>query len=502
MRRTRRIVLAIAVAVATVLLGVGPATAVHDVTPARVAGADRYETAAQLATLTFPAGVDTAVVATGADYPDALAGASLTGAADAPLLLVEPDRVPAVTASTLTDLGVENIYLLGGPDAVTREVEDELATGRDLARLAGSDRYATAASIAREVDRREDELGRIAGLTTAFVTTGTDFPDALAVGPLATTQADAFPILLVGQDTYPDATAQAIADLGIEQAIVVGGPEAVSADVQGQLEQDTTAVLRLGGQDRHATAVAVADFAMTEFGFDGELTMLARSDDFPDAMAAGLHAGRNDAPILLTPPGALVEPAHDWLHDLCPTVDVVRAVGGTTAIHAATLADAVTHAEHCHAAEGQAGETFRVEPTTEVTAAVGETVDLSVDERYDERPMTEPADVALFPCENVDRGAGTFVDADADGVADGTATTSTGAARISSATEATRVEATYAFNLHLLHGAYSWSLTADAEDCTVTVLFQNLEGDGLAVDAEGHPLEHHGMRRVQWVADG
>lgn len=32
------------------------------------------------------------------------------------------------------------------------------------------------------------------------------------------------------------------------------------------------------------------------------------------------------------------------------------------------------------------------------------------------------------------------------------------------------------------------------------VLFDDTEGDGLAVDTEGHPLEHHGMRQVTWTS--
>lgn len=500
MESARALLATLAMVAMVLVIAPLPALAVHEVTPARVSGEDRFDTAASLARLEFPNGAATAVVATGEQFPDALAGTALTGAADAPLLLVRQDEVPEVTESALADLGVENVYLLGGPEAISAEVEAQLGTGRDLARLSGGDRYQTAAAIAREVERREDALGRTGGLTTAFVVTGEAFPDAVAVGPLAVTQSDTFPILLVGRDDYPAATQQAIADLGIEMAIVVGGPDAISRDVQARIEQDTSSTLRVFGDDRHATALALADFAMIEFDFHGELTMLSRSDDFPDALAAGLHAGRNDAPILLTPPEELAAPAHDWLHDLCPTVDVVRALGGALAIAPTTLEQAQQHAEHCHAAEGQTGETYVVEPTTEVTAALGETVDHVVRERYDDRPMQEPVDVALFPCANVDRGTGTFVDADGDGVADGTGTSNTGAARITEAHEATRVEEGYAHNLHLLHGAFSWSVRAEEADCAVVVLFDNVEGDGLAVDSEGHPLEHHGMRQVTWTS--
>ena len=499
----RPVLVAVSVVTATVaalMVAISsPASASHEVTPARVAGEDRYETAAEVARLEFPQGANTAVLATGEAFPDALAGAGLTGAANAPLLLVTRDSIPVATASALAGLGVENIYILGGETAVAQDVEDELRERYDVARLAGDTRFGTAASIAAEIGRLEDQLGTIAGLRTAFVASGEVFPDALAVGSLATTQSDAFPILLVGEDRYPGETERIIADLGIEQVIIVGGTEAVSSHVETHLQEDTLAVLRLAGPDREATAVDLADFAMREFDYNGALTVVARSDGFADALAAGLHAGRNDAPILLTPPGQLAEPTHDWLHDVCPTIDAVRAVGGTDAIHRSTLADAVSHAEHCHAAEGQIGETYIVEPTTPVDTSPGSSVDLNVRERHDERPVQAPLDVTLFPCSTVNRATGTFTDADGDGHADGIATSDQGNARIASAPESTSLDPGYAHNVNLLHGALSWTVTSDTQDCTVTVVFDDIDGDNqLPVDSEGHPLEHYGARQITW----
>lgn len=486
--------------VASALLATAlPASATHEVTPARVAGEDRYETAAEVARLQFPQGTSTAVIATGEEFADALGGTSLSGAADAPVLLVTHDSVPEATATVLDELGVTNIYLLGGTAAISQEVEDELAEGRDVARLAGETRYGTAAAVAAEVDRLEDELGRIAGLTTAFVASGETFPDALAAGSLATTHSDTYPILLVGSETYPAETAQAIDDLGIDQAIIVGGHLAVSDHVERHLEEDTRAVVRLAGSTRYGTAVEVADFAMAQFDYNGELTVLARGNGFADALTVGLHAGRNDAPILLTEPHQLPDETHDWLHDVCPTIQAVRAVGGTLAVHASTLDSAVEHAEHCHAAEGQTGETYIVEPTRPVDTTAGSSIDLTVRDRHDQRPVQDPLDVTLFPCANVDRATDQFVDADGDGFADGIASTDQGNAIIESASEASRVEPRYAHNARFLHGTLSWRLHSDAPDCTVTIVFDDIDGDDqLPVDDQGHPLEHYGARQVTW----
>jgi putative cell wall-binding protein len=485
---------------AALLVPLVPALAAHDVVPARLAGDTRFETAAEVARFQFPQGTSTAIVATSVDFPDALAGASLAGAADAPVLLVAYDRIPAATDEALDELGVENVYILGGTLAVSEDVEAQLRDRYDVARLAGESRFGTAAAVASETARLQGgRVGTIAGLRTAFVANGRTFPDALAAGSLATTEDDAFPILLVESDTYPAETERAIADLDVEQVVIVGGELAVDEHVERHLEEDTSAVVRVAGQSREDTAVAVMEFAMREFGYRGELVVLARSDDYPDALAAGLHAGRHDAPILLTPPDDLAQPTQALLRDLCRAVEAIRAIGGPVAISEATLAESVDVAETCHAAEGRTGETYQVEPGRTVEASAGETVSLTVRGRYDGRPVQEPLDVTLFPCDAYDRASGRFTDADGDGRADAIASTETGTAVITSASEASSVEPRYAHDARFLHGALSWRIESDGADCTFTVVFDDRDDDHqLRVDEQGNPLEHYGARRISW----
>ncbi|MER3418948.1 MAG: hypothetical protein C4343_07685, partial [Chloroflexota bacterium] len=66
---------------------------------ARLAGSDRYATAAAISAATFPSGgVPVAYVATGLNYPDALAGSVAAARAGGPLLLVTQDAIPSATA--------------------------------------------------------------------------------------------------------------------------------------------------------------------------------------------------------------------------------------------------------------------------------------------------------------------------------------------------------------------------------------------------------------------
>jgi putative cell wall-binding protein len=85
----------------------------------RWAGADRYATAAAISFNTYPQGATTAYLASGADYPDALAGAPVASRAGAPLLLTSRDCVPASTLAELHRLGSTKIAVLGGTSAVS-----------------------------------------------------------------------------------------------------------------------------------------------------------------------------------------------------------------------------------------------------------------------------------------------------------------------------------------------------------------------------------------------
>lgn len=93
-----------------------------------------------------------------------------------------------------------------------------------------------------------------------YVTTGRNFPDALAGGTLAA--AVGAPMLTVEKDLpIPDATVAALQSLRPDRIIIFGGPAAVSDAVKGALGDHTRsgAVTRIEGDDRHGTASAIAD---------------------------------------------------------------------------------------------------------------------------------------------------------------------------------------------------------------------------------------------------
>jgi hypothetical protein len=88
----------------------------------REAGADRYGTSAAISANSFSPGQTLVYLATGVDFPDALAGAALAGAAPAPVLLSRPDCVPSVVKAEIDRLGPSAVILLGGTRALSPNV--------------------------------------------------------------------------------------------------------------------------------------------------------------------------------------------------------------------------------------------------------------------------------------------------------------------------------------------------------------------------------------------
>ena len=145
---------AIPASVATTLTGLG-------FVPVRYAGTDRFGTALAVAdALNDPS---TVLLATGVNFPDALAAGPAAAHVHGVVLLTNGSSLtPAVTAYLAAHPGT--VYAIGGPAVAA----DPSATA-----LSGADRYATAAMVASTLFTSPANVG---------VASGTAFPDALSGG--------------------------------------------------------------------------------------------------------------------------------------------------------------------------------------------------------------------------------------------------------------------------------------------------------------------------------
>ncbi len=257
---------AVAIAASSFIATSSPVSATQSPAESRVGGLDRYATAAQVATATFPAGSTRDIIlASGENFPDGHAAAGLSGAVGAPILLTRKDELPATTANALAAVfpgtAPRTVHILGGVDAVSAAVANQVAAlGYTVNRIEGADRYSTAAAIAAlQVTIQPVGLTVVNSvpLRTAILVTGENFPDALSSG--APANAGRHPVLLTRTGSLPPATADALANLRIQRVIIVGGEAAVSPAVAAAVTGLGIAVTRVGGADRGATAALLAN---------------------------------------------------------------------------------------------------------------------------------------------------------------------------------------------------------------------------------------------------
>jgi putative cell wall-binding protein len=184
----------------------------------RISGTDRYDTAAQIAA-GFNAPTSTVYIASGRNFPDALAGgAAIGGTTGGPILLVQPGSVPQPTIDQLNRLKPGTIFVLGGPAAISDSVVDALkpySTNAPI-RRAGTDRYDTAVHVA----------DAFATAPIVYLARGDAFADAMAAGASAGFLKG--PILLVPHDCIPFQVDITIQRLNPTQVIVLGGTAALS----------------------------------------------------------------------------------------------------------------------------------------------------------------------------------------------------------------------------------------------------------------------------------
>ena len=282
----------------------------------RLSGSDRYATAAAISAATFTPGVPYLFIATGQNFPDALAGGALAAQLGSPLLLVRNGSIPDATNQELVRLRAPEIFVLGGPGAVSDGVLAQLASyasTRSIVRLAGANRYATAAAIS---------AGFAPSVPNVFIATGQNFPDALAGVPASA--AHSGPLLLATSTAIPAATHAELVRLAPQRIVILGGPGVISDEVAYQLEVNYTgSVVRMWGANRFETAAAVTSQSFPA----AETAFVANGLNFPDALAGGPSAGAFGGPLLLVTATATPTATAQQLQRLQPAR--IFILGGT-----------------------------------------------------------------------------------------------------------------------------------------------------------------------------
>lgn len=232
----------------------------------RVSGADRYVVSRSLIGQSFAGQTGmTLFIATGRNYPDALAAGPAAAALGGAVLLVNGSAttIDTPTRQLIDALQPSEIIIVGGSGVVSNGIASSLVARygqNNVFRVPGTDRYMGAANLNTAVFGES---------TLAFVATGTSFADALAGGVLAG-QLSA-PLYLTLPQCIPTVTHEAMNATRSSFAVIFGGTGAVSTAV----ERGTVC----GARSSDATASIPAPGSRAERQADAEIERLREALD-------------------------------------------------------------------------------------------------------------------------------------------------------------------------------------------------------------------------------
>lgn len=228
---------------------------------------------------------DHAVVVGECAWADALAATSLL--AYGPLLMTDSTRLEQEVKAELLRLGVKKVYVVGGPAAVSTEVFLHIKRlGVEVERLSGPSRIGTSAHtalMARILNQaKPKQVVMTRGYPSAQGSASQAFADALAAAYLpAQTNS---PLLLSTSDRLALDSIKAITQLGAHDVILLGGPHALSTQVETDLRTllgADASITRIAGYSRFDTAAALGMARMDLPGNQvrGVIVLDGQSDD-------------------------------------------------------------------------------------------------------------------------------------------------------------------------------------------------------------------------------
>lgn len=253
----------------------------------RISGSDRYKTAVEISKNGWAVS-QYAVLARGDDFPDALCAGPLAKKYNAPILLTQTDELNSDVLTELKRLGVETVFITGGPGAVSVNVENTLKSSNiKVERIYGADRFETSVKIA-------EKLGTVKKLVLA---TGLNFPDALSISAIASNLG--MPILLTEKNSMPDKVKQYVTNMQPEKIYIIGGIGVIGDEVKNLFSGS----VRIGGNDRFETNTLVMQEFINELDFNSIYVAVGdgpSGDEFADALSGAVLASKASAPIVLS----------------------------------------------------------------------------------------------------------------------------------------------------------------------------------------------------------
>lgn len=279
--------------------------------PSRIAGQNRYESAAQISREQFT-NAKKVIVVNAQKYADALSATTLSDGKYS-ILYTEKDTLPTATRNEIQRLNPVEVYLLGGQQSISAGIENILKKySNKVTRIAGRDRYETSAKVAAMSKKKN-----------VVIASGENFSDPLYASSYA--YSNNAKILLSSGKTLSRETRDYLLrnKSSIGKVTVVGGGQSISSATVRYIQSVTGKnVSRISGRNRYDGSVKVAN------SMNKDKVFIASGEDFADALAISPLAQKLNAPILLSSKGKLDTSVIAFLNNFKNSIKDVFIVGG------------------------------------------------------------------------------------------------------------------------------------------------------------------------------
>ena len=280
------------------------------------------ENAILLSKRVFPEGAATVVLTTADSYALALSAGVLAAAYEAPLLLSSSSSLSASTASELSRLAPDKVFLVGLPSLFVSAVQAAVP-GLDpsqVVTLYNADRYQTAALVSGEV------TARLGPRTHVVIAPGDSFGNALAASALACAQG--WPLLLTpAAGPLPEVTANAILECGASRAIVVGTSIDLGLSGVEVIKRVVGSPSTADPDGRYDACVKVTEYAVQKGWLSYDHVGLARGDVFPGALVTAPYLAKDQGVLLFANPSGLTAASQAALRVHGGEVDTIDSIG-------------------------------------------------------------------------------------------------------------------------------------------------------------------------------
>ena len=281
------------------------------IVPTRIAGQNRYESAAQISREQFT-NAKKVIVVNSQKYADALSATTLSDGRYS-ILYTEKDTLPTATRNEIQRLNPIEVYLLGGKQSISDGIENILKKyANKVTRIAGKDRYETSAKVAAMSNKKN-----------IVIASGENFSDPLYASSYA--YSNNAKILLSSGKTLSRETRDYLLrnKSRIGNVTVVGGELSITPETLKSIKSVTGKnVGRISGRNRYEGSVKVANSMKKDKVF------IASGEDFADALAISPLAQKLNAPILLSAKSDLDSSVLAYLINFKKSIKSVNIVGG------------------------------------------------------------------------------------------------------------------------------------------------------------------------------